>query len=119
MKKYNTVDEYINSFDKDKKALLNQIRSIVKESFDNLEETISYGMPAYKLNGILFYFAAFKDHIGFFPTSAGVTKFKKELVNYKTSKGTIQFPIDKPLPISLIKRIIKFRIKEDSKKEKK
>ena len=82
------------------------------------EETISYQMPAFKQNGILVYFAAFKDHIGFFPTGSGVEAFKDKLSSYKTSKGTIQFPLDKPVALDLVEEIVRFPVKENQKKLK-
>jgi len=90
----------------------------IKKSAPQAEETISYQMPAFKLNGNLVYFAAFKDHIGFFPTSSGVAAFKKELSKYATSKGTIRFPLGKPIPFDLVRKIVKFRVKENLDKTK-
>ena len=113
MEKFKNVDEYIRSFPKDVQVILEELRKVIKESAPEAEEVISYGMPAFKLNGILVYFAAHKNHIGFYPTASGITAFKKELSSYKHTKGTIQFPIDGPIPFDIVKRIVKFRVKEN------
>ena len=114
-----SVDEYIRMFPKDIQSKLKSIREIVKKSAPQAEEVISYQMPAYKLNGILLYFAAFKNHIGFFPTPSGIEAFRKELSGYELTKGTIHLPYDKKIPETLIKKIIKFRVKENLEKKKK
>jgi len=108
-----SIDEYIAGFPKDAQAKLKKIRETIQKAAPGAEETISYHMPAFKLNGILVWFAAFKTHIGFFPTASGKEKFKKELSVYKGGKGTVQFPLDKPIPFGLIGRIVKFRAKEN------
>jgi uncharacterized protein YdhG (YjbR/CyaY superfamily) len=110
---YSTIDEYIATFPKDIQAILGAIRQAIRESAPNAEETISYQMPAFRLNGTLVYFAAFKNHIGFYPTSSGITAFKKELSQYEVSKGTIRFPLIKPIPLDLVKKIVKYRVKEN------
>lgn len=111
------VDEYIKSHPKDVQTLLEKVRSTIKKTAPQAEELISYGMPAYKLNGKpLVYFAAFKHHIGFYATPTGHTKFATELSNYKQGKGSVQFPIDQPLPFDLIKRIVEFRVNENIEK---
>lgn len=112
-KKFLTIDEYHAEFDKDIQKLLQSIRQIIKQSAPEAIETISYNMPTFKLNKNLVYYAAYKKHIGFYPSSSPLVVFKDELVDYKTSKGAIQFPIDKPLPISLIEKIVKFRVAQD------
>ncbi len=117
-KKFKNIDEYIPGFPVDIQIILRQIRETIHKAAPNAEEVISYNMPAFKQNGVLVYFAAFKNHIGFFPTSSPIVVFKKELTGYKTSKGTIQFPLDKPMPLSLIKKIVKYRVKENSEKLK-
>ena len=89
------------------------------EAAPEAQETISYGMPAFRQNGIIVYFAAFKDHIGFFPTSSGVSAFAGELSSYDTAKGTIRLPLDKPIPVDLIQKIVKFRVQENLNKKKK
>ncbi len=104
------IDEYISSFPKNIQSLLQELRNIIRKAAPEAEERISYKMPAFYQKGILVYFAAFKNHIGFFPTASGIAAFENELSEYKTSKGTIQFPLDKPLPPDLVSRIVKFRI---------
>jgi uncharacterized protein YdhG (YjbR/CyaY superfamily) len=108
------IDEYIAAQPKEVQPLLQKIRATINESAPQAKETISYQMPAFKQNGILVYFAAFKDHISFFPTGSAVEAFKDRLSAYKTSKGTIQLPLDEPLPLDLIKEIVLFRVKETS-----
>ncbi len=116
MKTYKDIDSYIKAAPKEARALLKQMRTVVKKAAPEAKEAISYGIPTYKLNGHLVHFGAFKDHISFFPTSSGVSAFKQQLSKYRTAKGTIQFPLDKPLPLSLIKRIVVFRLKENASK---
>jgi len=113
-----SVDQYISSFPPNIQEILEQIRKTIKEAAPNAEEVISYQMPAYKLNGMLVYFAAFKKHIGFYPVSSAIAAFKQELSIYKGAKGSVQFPIDKPMPLELISRIVKFRVKESMEKVK-
>ena len=113
-----SVDQYISSFPPNIQEILEQIRKTIKEAAPNVEEVISYQMPAYKLNGMLVYFAAFKKHIGFYPVSSAIAAFKQELSIYKGAKGSVQFPIDKPMPLELISRIVKFRVKESMEKVK-
>jgi uncharacterized protein YdhG (YjbR/CyaY superfamily) len=110
--KFLTIDEYINAFPKDVQKILEQIRKIINDAAPEAEEAISYQIPTFKLNGNLVHFAAFKNHIGFYPTPSGQKAFEKELADYKSGKGSIQFPLDKPIPVSLIKKIVKFRVKE-------
>jgi len=114
-----SIDDYIVSAPKEVQGKLREIRQAIHETAPEAEETISYRMPAFRMGGVLVYFAAFKDHIGFFPTSSGVWAFKDKLASYKTSKGTVQFPLDKPLPIDLIKEIVAFRVKENIAKKPK
>lgn len=111
-KTFNSVEEYIALQDDNVQPKLVQLRQLIKKTAPKAEETVSYQMPAYRLNGILVYFAAFKKHIGFFPTPSGIKQFEKELAGFETSKGTIRFPLDKPLPVKLIRDIVKFRVKE-------
>jgi len=116
---YKTIDEYISAFPKNIQTILQELRQAIRESAPTAaEEAISYQMPAFRLNGILVYFAAFKKHIGFYPTSSGIEAFKKELSDYKVSKGTVRFPINEPIPFDLIKEIVKFRVKENLDKKK-
>jgi uncharacterized protein YdhG (YjbR/CyaY superfamily) len=115
-KQIKTIDKYIASFPKDVKNKLIELRRTIKKAAPDVKEKISYNMPTFTLNGNLVYFAAFKNHIGFYPMPKAITEFKKELSTYKTSKGTIQFPLDKPLPLSLITKIVKFKVKENLSK---
>lgn len=115
-----SVDEYINSFPKETQKLLKQMRTIIKKAAPKAEEGIGYKMPAYKLNDRpLVYFAGYEKHIGFYATPTGHAEFKKELSVYKEGKGSVQFPIDEALPLKLIEKIVKFRVKENSAKAKK
>jgi uncharacterized protein YdhG (YjbR/CyaY superfamily) len=110
------VDEYIAQFPPDVKASLESLRKTIKAAAPKAEELISYMMPAYKLNGMLVYFAGYKNHIGFYGTSAGHETFAKELSGYKSGKGSVQFPLDKPLPLKLITQIVKFRVAQNNEK---
>lgn len=98
--------------------MLEELRQAIKLAAPAAEEVISYQMPAFKYHGVLVYFAAYKHHIGVYPTSSGIAAFKKELSVYKGAKGSVQFPLDKPLPLALIKKIVKFRVKENLEKRK-
>jgi uncharacterized protein YdhG (YjbR/CyaY superfamily) len=111
-KGFKTTDEYIASFPNNVQGALQQIRQAIKESAPQAQEVISYSMPAFKQNSILVWFAAFKNHIGFFPKVSALDAFKVQLSSYQTSKGTIRFPLDKPIPVDLVKDIVKFRVKE-------
>lgn len=115
---FKNVDSYISSQPKEVRELLEIVRHTIKTAAPDAEEVISYNMPAFRFHGMLVYFAVFKHHIGFYPMSSGISEFKKELSIYKGAKGSVQFPLDKPLPITLIKKIVKFRVKENSEKEK-
>lgn len=110
------VDVYIAGFPPEVQEQLILLREAIRVSAPEAEEVISYQMPAYKLYGMLVYFAAYPKHIGFYPGSSGIGNFKKELANYKTSKGTVQFPVGETLPISLISEIVKFRAAENLEK---
>ena len=112
------IDEYIDRYPKDVQAKLRKIRSTIRKAAPDATEAISYQIPTFKLGGNLIHFAAFPNHISLFPTSSGVAKFQKELAGYETSKGTIQFPLDRPIPYGLITRITRFRVKENSEKGK-
>lgn len=114
---FSSIEEYISVHPANVKTLLNNLRLIIKKAAPQAEETISYQMPAYKFHGVLVHFAAFKDHLSFFPTSSGVQAFKHKLKNYNCSKGTIRFPLDKPIPEKLISEIVKFRVKENLAKK--
>ncbi len=113
---YTTIDEYILQFSPEVQEILKTIREVIKEAAPDAEEKISYQMPAFAFHGILVYFAAFKNHIGFYPTGSGISAFKQELSGFKGGKGTIQFPLGKPIPYELISRIVKFRVAENVKK---
>lgn len=119
MKKKGTpksVEEYIANYPEDIQVKLKKIRTIILENVPDVEELISYQMPAYKYLGVLVYFGAHKNHIGFYPLPSAIKAFKKELVNYQTSRGAIQFPLDQPLPIELIGTMVSFRIAENEDK---
>ncbi len=114
--KVENIDDYIASQPLEKRATLEKFRVVIQKAAPKATEVISYGMPAFKQEGILVYFAAFKHHYGFFPTAKPIEIFKKELLPYKTSKGAIQFPVDKPLPVKLIQAIVKLRIAQNKEK---
>jgi uncharacterized protein YdhG (YjbR/CyaY superfamily) len=109
----NDIDKYIADFPYDMQVILEQVRSAIRKAAPLAEEVISYQMPAYKQQGMLVYFAGCKNHIGFYPTASGIAAFKKELSAYKGSKGAVQFPLNKPIPLGLITKIVKFRVKEN------
>lgn len=113
------IDEYIAAFPNKIQAILKKIRVTIKKAAPGATEAIRYQIPTFKLGGNLVHFAAFAKHISFFPTSSGVAKFQKELARYETSKGTIKFPLGKPIPYGLISRITKFRVKEVLDRKKK
>ncbi|RNL49555.1 iron chaperone [Pedobacter jejuensis] len=110
------IDEYIALFPIKTQQILQQIRETIHKAVPNAKEVISYKMPAFKQNRVLVYFAAYEKHIGFYPTGSGIEAFQHEFKNYKWSKGAIQFPIDKPMPLDLITRITKFKAQKDLEK---
>ena len=112
--KWKDIDAYHAQYPLKFQKLLQQLRKVIKQAAPGATETISYGMPAFKKNKTLVYYAVCKDHIGFYPTPKPIIVFKKELENFKTSKGAVQFPLNKPLPLSLIKKIVQYRVKEDA-----
>jgi uncharacterized protein YdhG (YjbR/CyaY superfamily) len=117
MIKHKTVDDYIASYPPDIQTLLKKMRETIRKAAPGAEESIAYGMPAYKTNKRpLVYFAGFEKHIGFYATPTGHAEFADELSKYKQGKGSVQFPLDKPLPLELVSRIVKFRIKENAEK---
>jgi uncharacterized protein YdhG (YjbR/CyaY superfamily) len=117
--KFQTVDDYINAFPVNIQERLNQIRQTIKANAPDATEAMAYGMPAYKTEGKpLVYFAAFKKHIGLYATPTGHEKFANELAPYKQGKGSVQFPLNKPLPLELIAEMVKFRVAENIKKIK-
>lgn len=113
-----SVDEYISDFEPELQKKLEQIRQTIQKAAPAAEEMISYGMPAYKYHGVLVYFAGYKNHIGFYATPTGHEAFKNELSVYKEGKGSVQFPLDEALPLSLVSKIVKFRVKENLGKER-
>ncbi len=116
MNSYKNIDEYIKSSPEETREKLEEIRSIIKKTAPNSIETIAYGIPTIKLNGgNLVHFGGFKNHIGFYPTPSGITKFKKELKPFIGGKGTVKFPLEKPLPHELIVKIVKLRVLENNK----
>src|SRR5690242_17433088 len=106
------IDDYVNRYPKDVQRLLTQMRLTIKKAAPHATEKISYGIPTFALDGNLVHFAAFKNHIGFYPTPSAITAFGKELSSYKCSKGALQFPLDEPLPLMLVSRMVKFRVEE-------
>jgi len=112
------IDEYIARFPKDVQVTLEQLRATIKDAAPDAEEAISYQMPTFRLKGNLVHFAAYKNHIGFYPTPSGIEKFKEELSVYEGAKGSVKFPIDKPLPFDLISKIVKFRAQENLEQAK-
>jgi uncharacterized protein YdhG (YjbR/CyaY superfamily) len=113
---YKNIDEYIADFPEDVRKKLEKLRKVIQAAAPRAEEAIAWGMPTFRLNGNLVHFAAFRDHISLFPSSSPIPVFKKELAPYKVSKGTIQFPLDRPIPFDLVKKIVKFRVRENLEK---
>jgi uncharacterized protein YdhG (YjbR/CyaY superfamily) len=116
-KVFKTIDEYIAISPENVQIILQELRQAVREAAPEAEEVISYQMPAFKQNGILVWFAAFKNHIGFFPKTTAIQTFKEKLAKYKISKGTVRFPLDEPIPFELVKEIVRFRVKENLNKK--
>ena len=110
------IDEYISFFPKQIQVKLKEMRATIQKAAPKAEEAISYMIPTFRLHGNLVHFAAFKNHIGFYPGAAGIAAFQKEFTGYETSKGTVQFPLDKPLPLKLITAITKFRVIQNTEK---
>jgi uncharacterized protein YdhG (YjbR/CyaY superfamily) len=117
MKNFRTVDEYLSALPKGVRDILERLRTTIRQAAPQAEEVISYNMPAFKWNGMLVWYAAFKEHIGFYPKASAIAAFKDELVRFKTSKGAIQFPIEKPIPTNLVKKIVKFRTQENERQK--
>ena len=117
-KEVTSIDEYISMFPSDTQKILQRLRQTIGECAPRAQETISYAIPTFKLNGNLVHFAAFKDHISFFPTSSPREAFKKELSKYKGGRGTIQFPLGEPIPFDLVRNIVKYRVKENTAKQR-
>ena len=118
MTKPKDIDDYIKDFPPEMQLLLEQMRKTIKNLVPQAEEVISYGMPAFKMNGMIAWFGGFKNHIGFYPAPMSVEVFREELSVYKQGRGSVQFPLDKPLPLDLIIRIVMFRISENQQKDK-
>ena len=116
MNKPTYIDAYISDFPESTQKLLQEVRSIVKQAAPQAAEVISYGMPAFRQDGMLVYFAAFKNHIGFYPIPSGIAAFKEDLSAFECTKGSVHFPLDKPLPAELITRIVTFRLSENRQK---
>ncbi len=108
-----TIDEYIEAYPNEVQVILERMRQTIRKAAPEAEEVISYRIPTFRLNGNLVHFGAFKNHIGFYPTSSGIDAFKRELSAYKGARGTVQFPLDKPIPYDLVRRIVIFRRKEN------
>jgi uncharacterized protein YdhG (YjbR/CyaY superfamily) len=113
------VDKYIAGFPKATQALLEKMRSTIKKAAPKAEETIGYGIPTFKLNGNLVHYAGYQNHIGFYPGAGGIAGFQEEISKYKNAKGSVQFPVDKPLPLALVTKITKFRVNQNEAKAKK
>jgi uncharacterized protein YdhG (YjbR/CyaY superfamily) len=113
---FKSIDEYIETQPANVRAALKMLRHTIKKAAPEAEEVISYQMPAFKFHGILVYFAVFKNHFSFFPTSSAIKSFNEKLKSYECSKGTIKFPLDKPIPVRLVAEIVKFRVKENLEK---
>lgn len=111
-KNFRDIDEYIETFPPGTRTILEKMRETIHEAAPAATEAISYGIPAFRLNGILVYFAAFARHIGFYPTASGIAAFEAELTPYVHGKGSIQFPLDRPIPYDLVRRIVEFRVGE-------
>ncbi|MCA1918224.1 MAG: DUF1801 domain-containing protein [Flavobacterium piscis] len=118
-KKPANIDEYIGAFPNDVQEILEKIRATIQKAAPDAKEKISYSMPAFEQNGIVVYFAAFKNHIGLYALPSGHETFREELSKYKSGKGSVQFPLDQPMPFDLIAKIVKFRVKENLEKTNK
>jgi uncharacterized protein YdhG (YjbR/CyaY superfamily) len=116
--KYETIDEYIALFPKDVQVKLNQVRATISKAAPKAVEAIKYGIPTFVLNGNLVHFGGYKTHIGFYPSPGGIVEFKKDLARYKGGKGTVQFPLDEPIPVALITKIVKYRVAISEEKAK-
>ena len=110
---YKNIDEYIASFPKDTQEILETLRMTIRAAAPAAEETINYGIPTFTLKGNLVHFAGYKKHIGFYPTPSGIEHFKAELAGYEQAKGSVQFPIDQPIPYDLVSKIVRFRVEEN------
>jgi uncharacterized protein YdhG (YjbR/CyaY superfamily) len=118
MKKYASVDDYIAAMPAEAQSKLQSLRKTIRQAAPQAEEVISYNMPAFQSNGMLVWYGAHAKHIGFYPRVSAIAAFKDDLAPYKTSKGAIQFPIERPVPAALVKKIVKFRLKENAQKKR-
>jgi uncharacterized protein YdhG (YjbR/CyaY superfamily) len=119
-KQFETIDDYIKTFPTDVQNILEKMRQTIRKAAPEAVEAINYQMPTFKLNGKnLVHFAAFKNHIGFYPIPSGIEAFRRELSPYKQGKGSVQFPVDKPIPYDLVEAIVRFRVKDVQKFERK
>ena len=107
-----TINEYIAGFPMEVQAILAKVRHTIREAAPGAQEKIAYGIPTFTLKGNLVHFGAFQNHVGFYPTSSGIAHFQRELAAYKSARGSVQFPLDKPVPYDLIGKIVKFRVRE-------
>ncbi|HLF64346.1 MAG TPA: DUF1801 domain-containing protein [Saprospiraceae bacterium] len=112
-KPFKTVDEYFSTLPRESKEIMQKVRDAIGQAAPKAEEVISYNMPAFRLQGYLVAYAAHKEHIGFYPTPSGIEAFKTDIAKYQWAKGSVQFPLDKPMPIALIKKIVKYRVGEN------
>jgi len=117
--KFKDTDEYISVFPETTQKILQQVRNTIKKAAPRAVEVISYNMPAFKQNTVLVYFAGYDNHIGFYPTPSALEAFKKEIAVYKSSKGAVQFPLNEPLPLALITKMVKFRVEQTQEKKAK
>ena len=119
-RRYETIDDYISTFPPSVRNILEELRRAIRDAAPTAQEAISYGMPTFKLNGNLVHFAAFKHHIGFYPSGpSAIEAFKDQLSEYEQSKGTIRFPLDRPIPLELVKQIVRFRVEQNVLKKRK
>jgi len=116
MKAFRTIDSYIDDYPKEVQPLLQKLRKVIKKAAPKAEEAISYGIPTFKYHGTVVHFGAYKKHIGFYPGSAAIKKFAKDLKKYNVSKGTVQFQLDEPIPYDLVKKITEHRVKDNEGK---
>lgn len=119
MKEYTDINAFIAEFPEEVQIILEKVRTTIQQAAPDATEAIKYGMPTFVLNGNLVHFAAYKKHIGFYPAPTGIDAFINDLAQFRTGKGTIQFPIDKPIPFDLITKVVKFRVEENLNKRKK
>jgi uncharacterized protein YdhG (YjbR/CyaY superfamily) len=118
MKTFATINEYISEFPEEIRVILEQVRETIQQAAPEAKEAIRYGMPTFVLNGNLVHFAAYKNHIGFYPAPSGIDAYLDDLAVYRTGKGTIQFPINQPIPFNLVKKVVEFRVNENLGKRK-